>query len=259
MTTLRSLLFVFWMYGLLAVMSLACSPVFLMPRSALRACLQAWLRLVFWGLRVICGVTWEVRGGEHVPTGGALVASKHQSMFETLAYWRILDDPAIILKRELTYLPFFGWYALKIGNIAVDRAAHTRALKQIVRGAKERAAQDRQVLIFPEGTRTKPGAPADYKPGVAALYRELDMPCTPVALNSGLRWPGRGLKRQPGHIVIEFLEPIAPGLNRRDFMRTLEERIEKASDALLENPPSAPHLGGTAISPQSASDAYGAS
>ncbi|MCG8440957.1 MAG: 1-acyl-sn-glycerol-3-phosphate acyltransferase [Caulobacterales bacterium] len=234
---LRSIAFVIWMYGLLAVMSVLCSPTFLMPRAAGRACLNLWLRLVFAGLRTLCGVTYEVRGREHVPTGGALVASKHQSMFETLAFWRILDDPAIILKRELAWLPFFGWYALKLGNISVDRSAKARALRAILRAAKARAGEGRQIIIFPEGTRVVPGAPSDYKPGVAALYGELGAPCAPVALNSGLYWPARGVRRRPGHIIIEFLEPIAPGLTRREFMRTLEERIESATNALLAGSP----------------------
>ncbi len=232
MNRLRSLAFVVWMYGLLVVMGIACAPALLGPRTWSRACLDAWLKLVFWGLRAICGITWEVRGLEHVPAGGALIASKHQSMFDTLAPWTFLADPAIILKKELSYLPIFGWYAMKMQNIVVDRAANAAALRTLLKDARARAADGRQILIFPEGTRTNPGDRVDYKPGVAALYKDLGVPCVPIALNSGLCWPGKGVDRTPGRIVVEILEPLEPGLDRATFMTTLHERIETASAAL---------------------------
>jgi 1-acyl-sn-glycerol-3-phosphate acyltransferase len=230
--TLRSLIFVIWMYGLMAVMGVICAPTLLGPRSWSRAALRVYLALVFGGLKLICGVDYEVRGAEHAPKAGALVASKHQSMFETLAFWKILGDPAIILKKELSWLPFFGWYAMKLKNIKVDRSAGSKALRDMLKQARERAKEGRQVVIFPQGTRLEPGASDTYKPGVAGLYAAMAVPCTPVALNSGLYWPPRGFTRRPGRIVIEFLPAIEPGLDKKAFLAELERRIETASDAL---------------------------
>ncbi len=233
MRFVRSLAFVVWMYGLMMIMGLACAPALLGPRAWARACLMVWLRLVFWGLSTLCGVRVEVRGADHLPKGAALVAMKHQSMVDTLWPWLALPDPAIILKRSLAYLPVFGWYAMKLKNIAVDRAAGASALRAMARAAAERAAQGRQILIFPEGTRGEPGQRYAYKPGVAALYTAMGVACTPIALNSGLFWPAHGITRSPGVIVIEVLEPIPPGLDRKTFMATLEARLETAAEALL--------------------------
>ncbi|MCP2679046.1 1-acyl-sn-glycerol-3-phosphate acyltransferase [Maricaulaceae bacterium NA33B04] len=236
-----SIVFVIWMYGLMVVMGIICLPALLGPRSWTKACACLWLSLVFGGLRVLCGIRYEVRGLEHLPEGGALVASKHQSMFETLAFWQILDDPAIILKKELSYLPFFGWYAMKLKNISVDRAAAAKALRAMLKQARERATEDRQVVIFPQGTRVEPGEAESYKPGVVGLYTSMKVPCVPVALNSGLYWPAHGLGRKPGTIIVEFLEPIEPGLPKAEFIATLEDRIETASTALLEASTSTPY------------------
>jgi len=217
----------------MVVMGVICAPSLLGPRSWVRAVFQLWLGLVLGGLKIICGVEYEVRGREHVPAGGALVASKHQSMFETLAFWAILEDPAIILKKELSYLPFFGWYAMKLKNIKVDRSAGSKALRDMLNQARDRAQESRQVVIFPQGTRLKPGEADSYKPGVAGLYSAMKVACVPVALNSGLYWPARGFTRTPGRIVIEFLPPIEPGLDKKAFLAELEHRIETASNALL--------------------------
>ncbi len=241
MRQLGSIIFVIWMYGLMAIMAIICSPALLGPRSWARACLHVWLKLVFWGLRVFCGVTYEVRGKEHVPQSGALVAMKHQSMFETLAPWDILKDPCIILKKSLTQLPFFGWYAVKLKNISIDRAGGAQTLKAMSQLAATRAKEGRQILIFPEGTRGWPGEKIDYKPGVAMLYKQMGVACTPVALNSGLFWPPHGIKRNPGHIVMEFLPPISPGLTRAEFMAKLEDAIETASEALRQESKRGPH------------------
>ena len=233
MRVIGSALFVIWLYGLMAVMGLICLPALLGPRSWAKACFSLYLALVLAGLRVLCGIRFEVRGREHIPQGPALVASKHQSMFETLAFWQILPDPAIILKKELKFLPVFGWYAMKLKNVAVDRSAGAKALRNMLKAARERAEEGRQIVIFPQGTRVKPGAEESYKPGVAGLYSAMGVPCVPVALNSGLYWQGSGFVRHPGTILVEFLPAIEPGLSKGEFMATLEARIETASDALL--------------------------
>lgn len=234
MRILRALLFNVWLYLSMPVAAIGLSPALLMPHRYAMGVIRIWARIVLFGLRWIMGVRVEFRGLEHRPTGAALVAGKHQSMLDVVAPFTVLDDPCFVLKKELMPLPFFGWFAWKTRMIPVDRAAHARALKDMLGHARDRLAHDRQVVIFPEGTRTSPGAPADYKPGVAAIYRDLDTPCTPVATNSGQCWPARGmLGFRPGVVVFEFLEPIPAGLKRADFMRALEDRLETASRALL--------------------------
>jgi 1-acyl-sn-glycerol-3-phosphate acyltransferase len=230
---IRSAAFVGVFYLWTALVALAMLPTLVGPRPWLIACLRIWSRGIIVSLRVICGVRTELRGAEHIPKGAALVASKHQCMFDTFVPFFFLPDCCVVLKKELSVIPFFGWYAVRGGMIVVDREAHAQALRTLLKEARVRLAEPRQLLIFPEGTRTAPGAPPDYKPGVAALYRDLELPCVPVAVNSGVHWPKHGFIRRPGTIVFEFLEPIPPGLKRADFMRTLEQRIETASDALL--------------------------
>jgi 1-acyl-sn-glycerol-3-phosphate acyltransferase len=195
--------------------------------------IKLWARFVLFGLRWIAGIKVEVRGLEHRPTGPALIAAKHQGMLDVIAPFAFLDDACFVMKKELMPLPFFGWFAWKTKMIAVDRAAHAKALKDMVRQTRARLAEDRQILIFPEGTRTTPGEPADYKPGVAAIYRDVEAPCWPIATNSGVHWPAHGFKRYPGTVVFEFLPPIPAGLKRAAFMAELESRIEGASTALL--------------------------
>ena len=171
----------------------------------------------------------EVRGLP--PKGAVLVAAKHMSMWDTLALYIVLDDPGIVLKRELLWIPFYGWFLWKATAIAIDRGAGVHALVSMSKNARRVADEGRPILIFPEGTRKKPGAPPDYKPGVAGLYGQLRLPCVPAALNSGLYWTD--FLKKPGTIVLEFLEPIPPGLKRREFMVQMESRIEIATNRLL--------------------------
>jgi len=233
MTTVRSLIFTLWLYLSMPLFAIGLSPALLMPHGVAMAVIKLWARFVLFGLRWIAGVKVEVRGLEHRPTGPALIAAKHQGMLDVIAPFAFLDDACFVMKKELMPLPFFGWFAWKTKMIAVDRAAHAKALKDMVRQTRARLAEGRQILIFPEGTRTTPGEPADYKPGVAAIYRDVDAPCWPVATNSGVHWPAHGFKRYPGTVVFEFLPPIPAGLKRAAFMAELESRIETASTALL--------------------------
>jgi 1-acyl-sn-glycerol-3-phosphate acyltransferase len=231
---LRSLLFAVWLYGLTVLIALVCLPFLLAPRGWSMMVIRVWSRYVLFGLRHICGLKVEVRGFERRPTGQALIAAKHQGMLDTVAPFDFLPDPAFVLKQELIALPFYGWFARRAGMIPVDREAHAKALKRLVTDSRRRLAEGRQIVIFPEGTRKLPDETGDYKPGVAALYRELDIPCTPMATNSGLFWPAHGLDWKPGVAVFELLEPIPAGLKRAEFMRRLEERIETATARLVE-------------------------
>jgi 1-acyl-sn-glycerol-3-phosphate acyltransferase len=174
-----------------------------------------------------------VRGRENLPEGACLVAAKHQSAWDTFALLPLFDDPAVVLKDELKFIPLYGWFCLKFEHILVKRDKGPSALKAMLRAARSRAAEGRQILIFPEGTRTAPGAAADYKPGVVALYEGLGIPCVPIALNSGVYWPRRTLIRHPGQIVVEILPPLPAGLPRAEFRQRLVDDIERASQRLV--------------------------
>lgn len=233
MIALRSLIFVALFYAWSVFVAVGLSPFLLGPRSWAMELMRVWARGIIWLLRVVCDIKVEVRGKEHMPTGAALVAPKHHCMLDVFAQFAWLPDACFVMKKELTWIPFFSWWGMRAKMIVVDRAGHATALRKLIRDSKERFADSRQLLIFPEGTRSAPGAPADYKPGIAALYREIDVPVHPVATNAGVHWPKHGFMRKPGTIVFEYLEPIAPGLKRAEFMRLLQDRIETASTKLL--------------------------
>ncbi|GLK54857.1 1-acyl-sn-glycerol-3-phosphate acyltransferase [Methylopila capsulata] len=206
--------------------------VLFLPRRHVLAVAKFWCRRSVALTRGILGIEVEIRGHEHIPTGAAIVAAKHQSELETFAMVPAIRDPLFVLKRELTWIPFFGWFLMRLRMIAINRSAGSDALAQILAQAKIVAAEDRQIIIFPEGTRRPIGAPPRYKHGVSHLYRELDLPVTPVAMDTGAFWPRSTWRRRPGRTVIEFLEPIPPGLDRATFERMLQERIEGRSAAL---------------------------
>lgn len=232
MVAVRSLLYVALFYLWTALVSVVCTPILFGPARWTLVMFHVWGRGVT-GLLAVCGIRVEVRGREHIPTGPAIVAPKHQCMLDVFAQFTWLPGSVFVMKKELNWIPWFGWYAAKVGTIDIDRSGHATALKKMVAEAKALFAKGRQVVIFPEGTRGEPGVAGDYKPGVAALYRDLGVPVYPVATNSGVHWPAHGFIRRPGVIVFEYLEPIPPGLKRGEFMRLLEERIETASQKLL--------------------------
>jgi len=233
MLVARSIAFNILFYLNLIVWLLAIVPVFVMPRWGIIGAARAWAHSSLWLLRVVAGTKVEFRGIERIPPGGLLVAAKHQSMWETFALLTIVKDPAFVLKRELMWIPFFGWYAWKARSVPVDRSAGSQALVLMNMRAREEVERGRQIMIFPEGTRRPVGAPPAYKFGVAHLYTNLGVPCVPIALNSGLYWPRRQFIRRPGTVVVEILEPIAPGLPRDTFFREVQDRIEEASSRLV--------------------------
>lgn len=231
MLWLRSFLFNLAMYATAISVGLVATPALFLPRGAAVWVISALSRLIVWLLGAIAGTHYEVRG--KIPEGAVLVASKHQSMWDTIIMVAILKDPAIVLKRELLWIPYYGWFSQKTNMIAIDRSSGASALRRMIAQAKAAFALNRPIVIFPEGTRAAPGAKLDYKPGVAALYRQLGVPCIPAAVNSGLFWPRRKMLRKPGTIVLEFLEPIPAGLDRHAFMAALETSIEGATTRLL--------------------------
>jgi 1-acyl-sn-glycerol-3-phosphate acyltransferase len=230
---IRSVVFNVLFYLNLFLHLLAVVPTLLLPRRAIIAAATWWARTNLWLLRIVCGIKVEYRGLDKIPPGPLLVASKHQSFWETFALLPLFLDPAFILKRELMWIPFFGWYSWKGGMIPVDRGARSQALARMTEYARAALAGRRQIIIFPEGTRRPPGAEPKYKYGVVHLYVETGVACVPIALNSGLYWPRRSFRRYPGTIRVEVLDPIAPGLDKHAFFEKLQQSIETATARLV--------------------------
>jgi 1-acyl-sn-glycerol-3-phosphate acyltransferase len=184
-------------------------------------------------LRLLVGLDHEVRGQDRLPRGRYILALKHQSTWDALIVPIVLGDPAVVVKRELLWLPIYGWYAARSGSIGIDRKGGARTLRRMVAAARPVVAAGRPVVIFPQGTRAAPGSHLPYQPGVAALYQALGVPLVPAAVNSGLYWGRRSFLKRRGHIVLEFLDPIAPGWPRRKLMEEIERRIESATAALV--------------------------
>jgi 1-acyl-sn-glycerol-3-phosphate acyltransferase len=236
MLLVRSLVFNALYYANLFIHLILALPTFALPYPYLLIFIRSYARTSLWLLRIVCGVKVEWRGIGKLPKTACIVACKHQSAWETFALYAVLEDPIYILKRELMWIPLFGWYMRKAGLIPIDRGAGLAALARMTARAQKALAgpRPRQLVIFPEGTRRPPGAEPAYKPGVAYLYGKAGVPCIPVALNSGVYWPRRSLRRFPGTIIVEVLNPIPPGLDREVFFSQLQNVIEAASTRLLQ-------------------------
>ncbi|MCH8137676.1 MAG: 1-acyl-sn-glycerol-3-phosphate acyltransferase [Proteobacteria bacterium] len=233
MLFLRSALFnaVFFLWS--AVLCFVYLPLLVLPERVMVRGGTWWSKSIIRILGLAAGTGFEIRGAENIPTGSAIFASKHQSAWDTLIYMTLLPGPALVMKRELFRIPLYGWYARHAGMIGVDRRGGARALKHLIRRARSALKGGRSVVIFPQGTRTAPGAREPYQAGVAALYRVLGQPIVPTAVNSGLYWGRRAFLKRPGTILIEVLPAIPAGLDRDDFMAELERRIETATDRLV--------------------------
>lgn len=241
MVFLRSLLFNGFFYVHTTIMLFALLPTALLPKRALMAGVKSWTRVNRWALSALGGIEVEIRGREYLPTGGAIVASKHQSTFETVALLDLFSDPTYVLKKELMSIPLFGWYAKKAEQIPVDRSAGRQALARMTERAHAEVAKGRQIVIYPEGTRRPAGAEPAYKHGVVHLYQNLGVPMVPVALNSGLFWPRHGFRRPPGTLVVEFLPPIPFGLDPEVAFTAMRDAIETATDRLIAEALAAPN------------------
>jgi len=240
---MRSLIYSVLFYIIVPLWMIVTSPLLLFGT---RAMAMDWMydglsRFMLWLLERIVGLKVEVRGLDNLPEGAVIVAVKHQSAWDVFGLKPCLGDPAMILKSELMYLPFLGWFARKMQMIPVERGKGRTAIRHLLREARLRVRDKRQIFIFPEGHRMAPGAAPKYKRGVVALYRDLGVPVTPVALNSGLYWPRRSFIRHPGVILVEFLPPIRPGLSADEFMQKLQDSIETASARLAQEALSSPN------------------
>lgn len=236
MNTLRSLIFVLWLYGWMAVLSILALPTLFLPRGAILWFFRTYARLVILGLRLICGIQVEFRGQKHVPGGPVLIAGKHQAMLDVFLPFLVFKDPVLVMKRELLWYPGLGWYALKTRMLAIDRDGGAKTMKTMLNAAKARVNQEgRQMLIYPEGTRALPGAAPEYKPaGIRAFYKTLGVPLVPFATNSGLCWPAHGMMRRPGRVVYEVLPPMPEDMNPKAMLVELESQLEAASERLLD-------------------------
>lgn len=221
--------FVLWT----ALVSLVTAPVLLGPQTWVLGVQRFWARGVLWLMRVIAGVTYEIRGLDRVPEGLKLIASKHQSAWDTVIFLLGRPAPAFVLKKELLRIPIYGWFCARTGMVPIDRAGGSRALRAMIREARARMDAGRLLVIFPEGTRVPPDDYKPLQPGVAGLYRQLNVPVVPVALDSGLVWPKSGFVGTDCRIVMEYLDPIPPGLPKKVFMQRLQTALDQATDRLI--------------------------
>ncbi len=247
MLLLRSLIFALFFYLSTAIFVVGGSFLLFGQRRWALAGLKAHAIVSVWLLRVIVGTKMEVRGREKLPRAPYLVASKHQSAWDTFALIPIFSDPAMVMKWELTLIPFYGWFSRKFEHVFVRRDRGPAALRRLVHDANDRARAGREIVLFPEGTRRPPGAEPDYKSGAVALYEGLGLQCVPVALNSGLYWPRRQLIRYPGTIVVDILDPLPPGMPRKEFKARLQQEIEAAASRLIIEAAKAPNAPPTAL------------
>jgi 1-acyl-sn-glycerol-3-phosphate acyltransferase len=232
LNVVRSIVFNVLFYLNTALWLIIALPTFFLPYRAILEVAKAWGRTNLVLLRV-AGIDYEVRGREKIPTGPLIVAAKHQSAWETFALLPLFDNPVFIVKRELQWIPIFGWLMIKGRMVPVDRGARSQALNAMTERARVELARGRQLIIFPEGTRRPAGAEPRYKYGVAHLYAAEGVPCVPIALNSGLFWPRRSIRRVPGTVLVEVLDPIQPGIDKDVFFKQLEHEIESATARLI--------------------------
>jgi 1-acyl-sn-glycerol-3-phosphate acyltransferase len=247
MLQVRSFLFNVAFYLNLIVQMILWTPFyFLAPRRLAWYVPKFWSRTSMWLLEKITGAKSEITGIENLPAGSYILAPKHQSFWDTISFLPYIPDALYILKRELRWIPFFGWYIIKMRMVPVDRGRRSSALKQAIARTREEMKENRQLIIYPEGTRRPPGAEPSYKWGIVELYSELDLPVVPIVHQAGLFWPRRKFLRYPGVIKARFLPPIPPGLGKEEFLDRLILETETACDEILveiargPNPPPLP-------------------
>jgi 1-acyl-sn-glycerol-3-phosphate acyltransferase len=227
----RSAFFIAQMYLALALVAIAFSPLVLFRRDFAMTAIKTYCAWVRFSARWMVGLHSEVRG--QVPGGEVLVAAKHQSFFDIVILFSVLPHARFVMKKELARVPFVGWYARQVGCIAVDRGKRGQAVRQMLEDVRAGGIGPAQIVIYPQGTRVPPGEQREYKPGTAILYSALGQVCVPVATNVGVFWPKRSLMRRPGTAVVEFLDPVPPGLPMKEFLGALAVTVEAESDRLM--------------------------
>lgn len=227
----RSLILTVVMYVWMLVLGVVFFPYALFSRQGARAACKTYARTTIWLARVLVGIRAEIRG--EVPTGEVIIAAKHQSFLDILMIFNAVPSAKFIMKRELLWTPIIGVYAKRLGCIPVNRGKKGRAITKMVKDVAAEFREPGQLVIYSQGTRVAPGAKKPYKIGTAVLYEGLEQTCVPVATNVGVFWPRTGILKKPGLGIVEFLEPMEPGIARDTFMAQLEERVEARSDALM--------------------------
>ena len=224
-------------YSLLSLwtlfLGLLCLPFLLFPSQYLRFPTLIWIKGIFFLLEYVCGITHEIRGLKNIPDEPVIIISKHQSAFETFALFYYLKNSFFIHKKQLFFIPIFGQYLMKSNMVAIDRRGGTKTMRKILRETKKRLDDGFSIIIFPEGTRKKPGDPPDYKTGFIGIYNEAKRKLLPVALNSGLCWPKHTLVMQKGHIIIDFQPPLSNNLSRNEVLDKVQASIEPATNRLF--------------------------
>lgn len=221
MNALRSFVFALLLAATTGVIGLLGLPLALFGRSASRQVSRAWAASILFFARIVWGVRWRVEGEEHIPSGGAIVAGNHQSMWETVAIYVLLRRPAVVFKRELLRIPVYGLWGLATGGIPIDRDGGAQSLRALQRRCAERIGEGDAIVVFPEGTRRPVGDPGELQPGIAGIYLAANAPCVPFVHNSGTVWLHPGPLKKAGVITIRFLPAIPAGLKRREFMSAL--------------------------------------
>jgi 1-acyl-sn-glycerol-3-phosphate acyltransferase len=230
-TWLRSWVYLFVFLAWTVATAILCLPLLLTQRGALRA-IRLWTGGVMVLARAIVGIRCRVEGQEHVPAGACIIAAQHQSSFETYRLFHDLEHPIFILKRELIWIPVIGWYMTRAGFVSIDRGAGAGAMRKMLREAQAALDAGHQVVVFPEGTRVRPGEVRPYRPGIAALYAHCDIPVVPMALNSGYFWGKTRILKMPGEIVFRFLPALPRGLDKDQLLTELRSRLDAVDLAL---------------------------
>jgi len=237
MNRIRSIVFTFVIALAAVIFTIVLFPLVFLGEHTAKRIIRWWTHFALGAMAVIAGVTYRIEGRENIPAGGALVVSNHQSLWETIVLNILLSHPIVILKRELLRIPVYGWWAIRAGNIAIDRKGGAKELRRIRETAAARIESGAQIVVFPEGTRVDPGETAPYQPGVAGIYLAAGAPCVPIAHDSGRFWRKLGGALNPGVITLRVLEPIPPGLDRRTFQQEIETRINGARPDLERSSP----------------------
>ena len=229
---IRSLLYIFQVTVAMPVIGLAFAPWAMFSKTGAYTACKTYAAWCMWSARWMIGLRCEVRGV--VPDGEVLIAAKHQSFLDIIMIFHALPRAKFIMKREILWTPVIGQYTKRMQMIAVDRGKRGQAITKMLADVDAGRVEPGQIVIYPQGTRVAPGLSIPYKVGTAVLYTQLSQPCVPVATNAGVFWPRRGLYRRPGVAVVEFLPSIAPGLSKQAFMTRMQDEVESATAALLQ-------------------------
>ena len=235
MLILKTIIFYIFLVIWTVLMGFICLPFLFLPSYLLKYPIKIWIKFIFILLYLICNIRHKIKGLENIPNESVLIASKHQSAFETFALYYYLSDCFFVHKRELFFIPIFGQYLFKTNMVAINRDGGTRAMRSMLQKVQSKLSSGSSIIIFPEGTRRLPGSKPDYKTGFIGIYNHTKKKIIPVALNSGLCWPKKSWVLRKGTITIKFLPAINEGLNKKDILNEVQNRIETASNLLLTN------------------------